>query len=107
MLTVHSRTGDCDCSGVSRRDWLRAGVLGLGAMTLPEVLMHRALAAEGGVDYLRHKSVVLLYLSGGASHIETFNPNMGARAPYCSLTGEVKTSVPGLTFGGSFPLLAK
>jgi len=32
---------------------------------------------------------------------------MGAPSPYCSLTGEVKTTVPGLTFGGSFPRLAK
>lgn len=107
MLRIHSNTGDCDCSGVSRRDWLRAGVLGLGAMTLPQALMHRALAAESGIPYLRDKSVVLLYLSGGASHIETFNPNMGAAAPYCSLTGEVKTTVPGLSFGGTFTRLAR
>lgn len=50
--------GDCDCSGVSRRDWLRVGVLGMGVMTLPEALMHRALAAEIGAGYLRQKSVV-------------------------------------------------
>lgn len=107
MLKIYSSAGDCDCSGVSRRDWLRAGVLGAGAMSLPGMLMHRAAAATTGVDYLRDKSVVLLYLSGGASHIETFNPNMGAPAPYCSLTGEVKTTVPGLTFGGNFTRLAK
>jgi uncharacterized protein (DUF1501 family) len=107
MLKIYSSAGDCDCSGVSRRDWLRAGVLGAGAMSLPGMLMHRAAAATTGVDYLRDKSVVLLYLSGGASHIETFNPNMEAPAPYCSLTGEVKTTVPGLTFGGNFTRLAK
>ena len=74
---------------------------------MPELLMLRAAAAESGIKYLRNRSVVLLYLSGGASHIETFNPNMGAPAPYCSLTGEVKTTVPGLTFGGTFTRLAK
>jgi hypothetical protein len=107
MLNIYSSAGDSDCSGISRRDWLRAGVLGTGSISLPGFLMHRAAAALTGVDYLRDKSVVLLYLSGGASHIETFNPNMGAHAPYCSLTGEVKTTVPGLTFGGNFTRLAK
>ncbi|MED5586794.1 MAG: DUF1501 domain-containing protein [Verrucomicrobiota bacterium] len=107
MLNIYSSAGDSDCSGISRRDWLRAGVLGMGSISLPGFLMHRAAAASTGVDYLRDKSVVLLYLSGGASHIETFNPNMGAHAPYCSLTGEVKTTVPGLTFGGNFTRLAK
>ena len=107
MLNIYASAGDSDCSGISRRDWLRAGVLGTGSISLPGFLMHRAAAALTGVDYLRDKSVVLLYLSGGASHIETFNPNMGAHAPYCSLTGEVKTTVPGLTFGGNFTRLAK
>ncbi len=107
MLNIYSSAGDSDCSGISRRDWLRAGVLGMGSISLPGFLMHRAAAASTGVDYLRDKSVVLLYLSGGASHIETFNPNMGVHAPYCSLTGEVKTTVPGLTFGGNFTRLAK
>ncbi|MEM7235677.1 MAG: DUF1501 domain-containing protein [Planctomycetota bacterium] len=56
---------------------------------------------------MRDRSVVFVYLSGGASQIETFNPNMDEPAPYRSLTGEVPTSVPGLTFGGTFPRLAK
>lgn len=89
----------------NRRDFIRVGALGLGGLTLPWLLSRRALAAEpGGV---RDRAVVLLFLSGGASHIETFSPNMGAPSPYCSLTGEVQTTLPGLTFGGTFPLLAR
>jgi hypothetical protein len=56
---------------------------------------------------IRDRAVVLLFLSGGASHIETFNPNMDAPSPYRSLTGGIQTSLPGVTFGGTFPLLAQ
>lgn len=106
MLTLHSSTTR-DCSGLSRRDFIRAGVLGIGGLSLSQLLATKAAAAAAGKSYVRDRSIVLLFLGGGASHIETFNPNMDAPAPYCSVTGEVKTAIPGLTLGGNFPLLAK
>ena len=96
-----------DCSGLSRRDFVRAGVLGLGSLSLSHLLAARAAARAAGKSYIRDRSIVLLFLGGGASHIETFNPNLDAPEPYCSVTGEVKTKIPGLTLGGTFPLLAK
>lgn len=107
MLTLNFGAGERDCSGIARRDFLRVGAMGLGALTLPEWLRLRAGSSRTGESFIHDRAVVFLYLSGGASHIETFNPNMDAPAPYKSLTGEVKTSVPGLTFGGTFPRLAK
>ncbi|MGE0758032.1 MAG: DUF1501 domain-containing protein, partial [Pirellulaceae bacterium] len=103
------------CDGMSRRDFIRAGTLALGGLSLPWLLQQQAiLAAEGerGAGkhrpaYVHDKAIVLLFLSGGASHIETFNPNMEAGAPYSSMTGEVSTSLPGVTWGGTFPLLAR
>ncbi|HND50995.1 MAG TPA: DUF1501 domain-containing protein [Pirellulaceae bacterium] len=106
MLTLHSTTAQRDCSGLSRRDFLRIGSLGLGALSLPSLLRARASAAETG-SVIRDKSVVLVFLGGGASHIETFNPNMSAPAPYRSVTGEVATTIPGVTLGGNFPGLAR
>jgi uncharacterized protein (DUF1501 family) len=106
MLTVH--TGSTrDCSGLTRRDFVRAGVLGLGSLSLAQLLAAKALARGAGKDYVRDRSIVLLFLGGGASHIETFNPNLDAPAPYASVTGEVKTAIPGLTLGGNFPQLAR
>jgi uncharacterized protein (DUF1501 family) len=96
-----------DCSGLGRRNFLKAGFLGMGAMTLPELLRARSALAGTGTGSIRDKSVVLLFLGGGASHIETFNPNMDAPAPYRSVTGEVATALPGVTIGGTFPDLAK
>ena len=104
MLTVFSRQARRDCEGSSRRDFLRAGTLSLGSLTLPGLLAARA--AGGDESFVRDKSVVLLYLSGGASHIETFDPKMDAPAGTRSVTGEVQTSLPGVTFGGTFPRLA-
>jgi uncharacterized protein (DUF1501 family) len=107
MLTLSSSRGSRDCAGVSRRDFLSAGTLGLGGLTLPWMLEQRAQASGTGTSYVKDKAVVLLFLSGGATHIETFNPNMDAPAPYHSVTGEVQTTVPGMTFGGTFPMIAK
>ena len=100
--STHRARGD-----VSRRDFLRAGTLAIGGVSLSDWL---ALQAHGGREsrnFVKNKSVVLLFLSGGGSHIESFNPNMDAPAPYRSVTGEVSTPVTGLTFGGTFPQLAR
>ncbi|MDG2213704.1 MAG: DUF1501 domain-containing protein [Verrucomicrobiota bacterium] len=92
------------CAGLSRRDFLQAGVL--GGLTLPDLLANKALAAQAGL-HLKDKCVVLLFLSGGPPHIELFDPKMTAPVEYRSITGEVKTNIPGVTFGGTFPKLAK
>jgi uncharacterized protein (DUF1501 family) len=106
VLTLHT-SATRDCSGLARRDFLRAGVLALGGLSLTHLLAAKATAKARGKSYVRDRSIVLLFLGGGASHIETFNPNLTAPAPYSSVTGEVKTKIPGLTLGGNFPLLAR
>lgn len=105
MLTWFCGSRSTDCTGLSRRDFVRIGALSLGGLALP----HWLAAKEAGQQqsYFRKKSVVLLFLGGGPSHIETFNPNSDSPAPYCSITGEVKSSLPGVAFGGTFPLLAQ
>ncbi len=115
MLTVASNCSQPSCDSLPRRDFLQAGTLSLGGLTLPWLFEQQAALAEtvtgashsGRPSFVRDKSIVLLFLSGGSSHIETFNPNMDASAPYCSMTGEVTTSLPGVAFGGTFPMLAK
>jgi uncharacterized protein (DUF1501 family) len=106
MLTLFSDRRARDCEGTTRRDFLQVGLLGLGSLTLPGLLAARAQAATAG-STVKDTSVVLLFCSGGASHIETFDPKMQAPAEYRSVTGEVQTSIPGVTFGGTFPRLAR
>ncbi|ADB16417.1 protein of unknown function DUF1501 [Pirellula staleyi DSM 6068] len=91
-------------SSPTRRELLSIGTLALGGLMLPQLLEAEERIAQK--SWIKKKSVVVLFLGGGASHIETFNPNMDAPQPYSSITGEVQTTVPGMTFGGTFPKLA-
>lgn len=102
---IHSIHSRAMLPPASRRDFLRVGALSLGGLTLANLLALKQAAA--GENYLRNKSVVLLYLSGGASHIETFDPKSDAPEGVRSLTGSVPTSLPGVHFGGTFPRLAQ
>ena len=88
----------------SRRDFLRIGTLGLGGLSLPGLLSG---ADSPGERLGQDRSVVFLFLHGGPSQIETFDPKMTAPEGIRSATGEVKTRVPGVTFGSSFPRLAR
>src|SRR5262249_23685327 len=98
---------DRNCQGWSRREFLKIGSLGfLGGLSLPMLLQSRAAAAAAG-RATRGKSVVLLFLSGGPSHIGFFDPKMTAPEEFRSITGEVQTSLPGITFGSTFPKLAR
>ncbi len=106
MLTLRATRRSRNCDGTSRRDFLSVGTLGLGALTLPQLLKARAAAAKEGVQR-KETSVVWLWLAGGAPHIETFDPKMDASAEFRSVTGEVATNVPGITLGGNFPLMAR
>ncbi|MBI3861212.1 MAG: DUF1501 domain-containing protein [Planctomycetia bacterium] len=103
MLDLYGPRTDRDCGGHSRREMLRVGALGLGGLTLPWLLQARAAAGEA----FRNKSIVLLFCSGGPSHIETFDPKPGAPDGVRSLTGHVETSLPGVQFGGTFSRLAQ
>jgi hypothetical protein len=106
MLTLSDHQLDKNCSGFSRREFLRVGTLGFGGLSLANLMRCSANAALPA-NVVRSKSVVLLFLQGGPSHIEFFDPKMTAPAEFRSITGEVKTTIPGITFGGTFPKLAK
>jgi hypothetical protein len=106
MFTIRDRASDRNCQGYCRRDFLKIGSLGLlGGLSLPQLLAARASAAQSGRP-VNDKAVVLLFLQGGPSHIETFDPKMTALPETRSITGEVKTNIPGVSFGGTFPKLA-
>jgi hypothetical protein len=84
-----------------RREFLRIGGFALGGLGLSEIATWGA--PNGAV---KDKAVVLLFLHGGPSQIETFDPKMSAPVEVRSATGEVAARTPGITFGGTFPRLA-
>src|SRR5260370_14204939 len=95
-----------DCEGSNRRDFLKIGTLGLTGLGLAHLLRDRANAASEGRDS-KDTSVVWIWLGGGATHIETFDPKMDAPAEFRSCVGSVKTNVAGIEIGGLFPKMAQ
>jgi hypothetical protein len=106
MLSLWGKPTGSDCEGNSRRDFLKVGALGLTGFTLPSLLRLRSAAARASQP-TKDTSVVWLWLGGGPTHIETFDPKMEAPAEFRSMVGAVKSKVPGVHIGGLFPEMAK
>ncbi|MBL8855463.1 MAG: DUF1501 domain-containing protein [Planctomycetaceae bacterium] len=92
--------------GLPRRDFLRVGGYGLGSLALGNFLPG---VAKGSpvMSPLRDKSVIFLFMHGGPSQFETFDPKMDAPTGIRSATGEIPTTIPGITFGSTFEKLAQ
>ncbi|HEY3789558.1 MAG TPA: DUF1501 domain-containing protein [Urbifossiella sp.] len=97
------------CSGGSRRDFLRIG--GLGALGLPTLLRSEAFGRSGtgqtGSRSTRAKSVILVYLGGGISHHDSFDPKPEAPEDIRGKYKTIATSVTGLQIGEKLPLMAR
>jgi hypothetical protein len=90
------------CDGVTRRSFMRLGALGVGGLCLPELLRADEAAGRSG-----HKAVIMVYLSGGISHQDTFD--LKPEAPP-EIRGEflpIATSVPGMEISEKLPRLAQ
>jgi hypothetical protein len=59
---------------LSRRNMLKASLAGLAGLSVPALLRQRARAAAAGGPSLSAKSVILLWMTGGPSHIDTWDP---------------------------------
>lgn len=92
---------------MSRREFLRIGSLGMGlaGMSLPALLASRAQANSGGST--APKSVVLLFLQGGPTQHETWDPKPDAPVQYRTLVDTVPTAIPGVAFSRYFPKMAQ
>ena len=78
MLVIPGRSGKDTCDGVTRRDLLRVGGSALLGLSLAGFLQLQARAASksssGGPGFGKAKSVILLYLQGGPSHLDLWDP---------------------------------
>ena len=91
-------------SHLGRREFLRVGGLTLGGLGCRDRLQAGAAA---NAPLVKDKSVIFLFLHGGPSQFETFDPKMSAPSRHPSATGEIATALPGVTFGSTFPKLAR
>ena len=106
MLNFWGKPLAKNCEETSRREFLKVGSLGLTGFGLPSLLQQRAEAADKGQP-VKDTSVVWIWLGGGATHIETFDPKMDAPSEFRSVVGSVSTSIPGVEIGGLLPNLAQ
>jgi hypothetical protein len=104
MLTITDRRFAQGPSLLGRRDFLRIG--SLCGLSLPGLLATRSQAAMDR-NLFRNKSVVFLFLQGGPPQIETFDPKIDVADDNRSCTGEIRTKLPGVWFGGTLPQLAQ
>jgi hypothetical protein len=91
--------------GPSRRDALRAGALAMTGLGLPELFRNRAVAAGPG-GFGRAKSCLLIFMWGGPSQLDTWDPKPDAPAEIRGSFGTIATRTPGVRISEHFPMLA-
>ncbi len=104
MLDLHLGRSR-DCTGLSRRSFLRLG--GLSALGLSLDGFFRLRAAAGTTAPRPAVSCILLWMQGGPSHVDTFDPKPDAPAEVRGEFGTVPTVLPGVRFCEHLPLLAR
>ena len=97
MLRIEGQSTARFCDGASRRDFLQVGALGLGGMTLPQLL--QAEAAKG--VRRSHKAVIMVYLTGGPPHQDMFDLKPDAPKEIRGEFKPIATNVPGHTAAGA------
>src|SRR5438034_10472037 len=113
MLSIPGKPG-CTCDGWSRREFMRVGGAGLFGLALGDILRLQAVAAasaseaaKGKTGWGKAKSVILIFLQGGPSHIDIWDPKPEAPS---NVRGEFKTlrsKVPGIWLSEVMPKLAE
>lgn len=95
------------CRGPNRRELLRAGLFGVSGLALSDLLRLRALSAESTApEKGRANNCILIWLAGGASHLDTFDPKPDAAMDVRGEFKPIETAVPGLRISEVFPTLA-
>src|SRR5580704_3547192 len=93
MLQLNAQRGATFCDGFTRRDFLHAGAISCLGLTLPGFLAQRA-ASQTPAQ--RDVNCIMLFLVGGPSHIDTWDPKPDAPAEVRGPFGVTQTNVPGL-----------
>ena len=94
-------------ASLTRRQWLRGGGAAVGSLLVPELLRARdGTTTPGSGPVPAAQSAIVIYLQGGLSHYESFDPKPLAPSAYRGEFQPASTSVPGTHFSEHLPLLA-
>jgi hypothetical protein len=105
MLTIDHGPASPACDRIGRRNLLQAGLLGIGGLIAPGTT--GTTRGADVYDFVKDKAVVLLFLAGGPSQYETFDPKPDAIGNFTSIAGHIATRLPGVRFASYFPRLAE
>src|SRR5438105_2536661 len=103
MLQLQQGNTHPNCQGMTRRTAIKAGFLGLLGLSLPDLLRARAQSTEAPKD----TAVILIWLDGGPSQLETYDPKPDAPAEYRGPFGAIDTNVPGIRISATLPRHAR
>ncbi len=102
MLTIQGSEFKL-CDGASRRSFLKIGSLGMGGLSLPQLLQAEATAGTGS----SHKSVIMIFLSGGPPHQDMVDLKPQAPVEYRGEFSPIRTSVAGIDVCELMPQLSQ
>ncbi|MGE3314549.1 MAG: DUF1501 domain-containing protein [Planctomycetaceae bacterium] len=105
MLTLAGRpdAGSSFCDRMTRRNFLKIGTLGLGGLSLPQLLK----ADDAAGNSRSVKSVIMIYLVGGPPHQDMFDLKPEAPREVAGPWRPIATNVPGFEICEAFPRLAR
>ncbi|MFT4550415.1 MAG: hypothetical protein ACI8XO_001639 [Verrucomicrobiales bacterium] len=105
MLSINANDSERFCDGVSRRGFLKVGGLGLGGLSLPQLLQAEANSKPAG-EGLGHKAVIMVFLAGGPPHQDMFDIKLDAPSHIRGEFKAIDTNVSGIQIGELFPQIA-
>jgi hypothetical protein len=106
MLNVTTGDRYRHCNGLTRRSFLQAGFLGVAGLSLPGWLKLKAESAAQN-KATRNTAVILIWLDGGPTHLDTYDLKVKAPAEYRGPFKPIKSNVPSLDICELLPLQAK
>src|SRR5499427_2755586 len=113
MLNLPGHRG-CNCEGFTRRELLRIGSIGMMGLSLPHFFFWRDAHAEaaaskyaGARGWESAKNVVMIFLQGGPSHIDIWDPKPDAPSNIRGEFKPIKTRIPGTWIGEHMPMMAE
>jgi hypothetical protein len=109
VLTIRGAGQKGFCDAGTRRDFLKVGALGVGGLTLADLLRLRSQGASPVPPRkgAGHKAVIMIVLPGGPSHIDTYDLKPAAPAEYRGEFRPIRTNVPGIEFCELLPRQAQ
>lgn len=110
MLVIPSWPGKDTCDGITRRELIRVGGSAVFGVSLADILGLKANSAvnqTGGPGFGKAKSVILVYLQGGPSHLDLWDPKENVPDNVKSVFKPISTKIPGTNFTELLPKLSQ